>query len=160
MWGLVAVGMVFVGCDDRRAAFIDARVQESCNLSWPVCSLIAGCILGNESYIEGRLPGDKRIIVRLQEPSRVETTFFLTDVTGAGSQSVITYYEEGCSDRTRVEIGGEAFVRENEDIGYVNRSENLVGIGDHRVEFSSDVQADYLFKVTVTPLRLIGGDDL
>ncbi len=159
MWGLLALTL-FSACDDREGAFIGGRVKEECNQSWPVCSLIAGCILGNESYIAGRLPGEKRIIVRLQEPSRVEASFFLKEVTGAGSESVVTYYEQGCTDRTRLEITGEAFVRENEDVGFVTRSVDLVGLGDHRLEFTSDLQANYIFKVDVTPLRLIGGDDL
>jgi hypothetical protein len=51
---------------------------------------------------------------------------------------------------------GDAFVKENEDIGFVSRSDDLTGLGDHRIEFTSDVQARYDFKVDVTPLRLLG----
>ena len=148
------------GCDDKVSAFIGGRVEEQCNQSWPVCDLIAGCILGNETYTTGRFPGTKRVIIRLAEASQVTTSFILEDVTAAGTQLTITFYESGCTDRTRVQMTGETAVQENETVGYIARSSNLVGLGDHRLEFNADLQARYHFKVDVTPLRLVGGGGL
>ena len=36
------------------------------------------------------------------------------------------------------------------------RSENLNDVGDHRIEFTSDTQAGYDFKLDVVALRLLG----
>jgi hypothetical protein len=149
---LLAATMVW-GCDSE-GDFIGSRVLEDCNQSWPVCDLVAGCVIGNESYVQGRLPGTLRVIVRLDEPSNVSVALFLKDTTGAGTQAVFTFYEAGCTARTRVEMTGDVFVKENEDLGFVARSQDLTTLGDHRVEFTSDVQARYDFKLDVTPLRL------
>ncbi|RYZ35873.1 MAG: hypothetical protein EOO72_11740, partial [Myxococcaceae bacterium] len=49
--------MVMGGCGGSREDFIGARVLDVCKASWPVCNQFAGCILGPESYSEGRFPG-------------------------------------------------------------------------------------------------------
>lgn len=146
------------GCEDQETAFIGSRVTEQCNESWPVCDLVAGCIMGNESYFSGRFPGTQRMIVRLAEASHVTASFYLKSVAGSGTSTVITFYEGGCQDRTRVEITGDAFVQENQSVGFVARSQDLTDVGDHRLEFTSDVQAEYDFKLDVEPLRLEGTD--
>lgn len=147
---------VLAGCEDKITAFDSGRVEDQCDQSWPVCDLIAGCILGNESYTTGRFPGTQRVVIRIAEASQVKTSFVLEDVAAAGTQLLITYYESGCTDRTRITLTGDAAIQENDKIGYIERSSNLTGLGDHRIEFTADLEAQYHFKVDVTPLRLVG----
>lgn len=144
-WGL--------GCGGSRSDFIGGRAQDVCDAQWPVCSRVAGCILGEESYTAGRFPGQGRIIVQLAEPSTVRLRFFLEDVVAAGQETVVTFHEEGCRDRIRQVVSGRTAVESVERQGEFSREADLTGVGDHMVEFESDLQARYVMKVEVEPLR-------
>ncbi|MBX5483326.1 MAG: hypothetical protein IRZ16_16010 [Myxococcaceae bacterium] len=146
------------GCGSRRSDFVQARVEDTCDESWPVCDTISGCILGAETYRSGRFPGEGRFAVRLAEPSEVTVSFFLEDVVSSGEQTSITFYEDGCRGRVREEIQGRTFVGEAERFTAVSRSARLTGVGDHLIEYASDAQADYLVKVDVVPVRTLHED--
>jgi hypothetical protein len=141
------------GCAGRRETFLEGRVEDRCDQSWPVCDRVAGCLLGPESYLSGGFPGNGRFIVRLAEPSTVRVTFFLEEVSSVGTEAVITFYEEGCRARIREPITGKAFVTESQRFDGVARQAELVGEGDHLIEFEADAEARYLVKVDVLPHR-------
>ena len=65
LWGIVRG----VAHQQLRDDFIGARVKDSCNGSWPVCNQTASCFIGNQSYIEGRFPGQGKIIAGEQHLS-------------------------------------------------------------------------------------------
>src|SRR5882724_4192394 len=50
---LVAFAFSFSACMDEKGQFIFGRVSDKCDTEWPVCDTIAGCLLGDSSYIEG-----------------------------------------------------------------------------------------------------------
>ncbi len=54
----------------------------------------------------------------------------------------------------RVELTGRALTAENEQSGFVFRTAELSGVGDHLIEVESDSRTRYLMKVDVLPLRL------
>jgi hypothetical protein len=141
------------GCGGGRADFIGSRAKDVCDAEWPVCSKVAGCILGAESYTEGRLPGKGQFIVQLQEASTVRVRFFLEDVVAAGEETVVTFNEEGCRARTREAVNGRTALDSAEKFGEFSREADLTGVGDHLIEFTSDMQARYVLKVEVLPLR-------
>jgi hypothetical protein len=149
LWGL-GLG---AGCGGGRADFIGSRAKDTCDAQWPVCSNVAGCILGQESYSEGRLPGKGQFIVQLPEASTVRVHFYLEDVVAAGEETVVTFHEEGCRARTRQSVSGRAALDSAEKFGEFIREADLTGVGDHLVEFESDMQARYVLKVEVQPLR-------
>jgi hypothetical protein len=144
---------VSVGCGGGRADFVGGRAKDVCDAEWPVCSKVAGCILGQESYTEGRLPGKGQFIVQLQEASTVRVRFFLEDVVAAGDETVVTFHEEGCRARTRESVTGRTALDSAEKFGEFSREADLTGVGDHLVQFESDMQARYVLKVEVEPLR-------
>ncbi len=156
MAGLVACAMVAIGCGGKREAFLGTRVADSCSAQWPVCDKIAGCLLGDSNYIEGRFPGTRLIGVQVFEPSTVRVSFQLESVAGAGEETAINFFEDRCRARTRIAISGRSFVGENDTVGFVKREAELSGVGDHLIEFSSDVRAQYILKVDVIPTRLKG----
>ena len=81
---VAAVLLVWLcGCSNGRNDFIGARVKDSCNGSWPVCNQTASCFIGDQSYIQGRFPGQGKIIVRLDEPSDVKVSFFFDNISAA-----------------------------------------------------------------------------
>ncbi len=144
---------MLAACGDVRSEFLENRVPDSCDGSWPVCDTVAGCVLGNHSYREGRFPGRTQFVVRLSEPSVVRVSFLLEQVSASGEQTVITFHEDGCRARIREELSGRAFVGDAERQGWTSREATLQGVGDHLIELESDAQARYLVKVDVEPTR-------
>ena len=114
----------------------------------------AGCLLGDSNFIEGRFPGTRLIGIQVFEPSTVRMSFQLENVGAAGEETAINFFEDRCRSRTRVTISGRTFVGENDKVGLVKREAELSGVGDHLIEFSSDVRAQYILKVDVIPTRL------
>lgn len=150
----LAVLALAVGCGDPRDQFLAGRVMDPCDSQWPVCDRIAGCLIGERSYLEGRFPGEGRVAVQLFEPSTVKVSLFLEEVTGAGEETVIHFYEEGCRTRVREAVSGRSLVGEAEQVGFFSREADLTGEGDHLIELTSDARARYLLKVEVVPKRL------
>lgn len=150
--GVLAV-VLAVGCGGSRADFIGSRVQDTCDAAWPVCGTMAGCILGPESYAEGRFPGQGRFIVQVPEASTVRVHFFLEDAVAAGEETAVTFHEEGCRSRIRQSLSGRTALELMEKQGELTREADLTGVGDHLIEFSSDMQARYVLKVEVVPQR-------
>jgi hypothetical protein len=143
-----------LGCGSVTDQFIGTRIPDVCNGAWSVCSTTVGCILGDTSYVEGRFPGTNQFIVKIFEPSTVTVSFLLSETSGAGTQTVINFYEASCSSRVRVPVTGKTFFGESQQLGYVKRSADLTSVGDHLIEVESDARTKYDLKVDVLPLRL------
>jgi len=151
--GCVLCCLLAVGCSDRKSEFIGSRVQDSCNRNWPICSQIAGCLLGAESYMEGRLPGTGKFIVQLAEASTVRVHMFIEDVRATGQETSISFFETGCVDRVRESVTGQVLVGENDQLGEFAREADLFGVGDHLISFESDTECHYTLKVDVDAKR-------
>jgi hypothetical protein len=152
------VGVAFLlslgGCLDEKDQFILGRVADRCDTEWPICDTIAGCLLGDSSYIEGKFPTKGKIAIQLFEPSTVTVAFYLENVAGSGLETAINFFEDRCRSRVRQSIDGRTFVGEAEQAGFVKRSVDLSGTGDHLIEYESDARLSFLLKVDVLPLRL------
>jgi len=155
IWRGLALSLVLLaalGCG-RRSQFLEGRVKDPCDRNWPICSRIAGCLLGTQSYIEGRFPGAGQFIVQLAEPSTVRVHFLLDNVRASGQETAINFYENGCANRVRLTATGQAFVGESDQFGEFVREADLYGIGDHLVSFESDTECIYALKVEINPKR-------
>lgn len=141
------------GCSGSKSQFVDGRVLDQCSEPWEVCSQIAGCLVGEESYLEGRFPGEVRFIVQTPEPSRVKVSFFVEDARAAGDETAINFFEDRCRSRVRESVSGRSFLGEAEQFGEFSREALLTGLGDHLIEITSDAQARYSLKVEITPTR-------
>jgi len=150
---MILAGLL-MGCGGRRDAFIAGRALDRCNQVWPVCDTVAGCLIGEESYLEGRFPGEGRLVVQVPEPSTVRMHVYVENQGAAGAETVVTWYEERCRSRIRASSSGKNFFAEAEQVGEYIRDADLSGVGDHLVEFQSDAQADYVVKVEIIPKRL------
>jgi hypothetical protein len=144
-------------CGGAEQQFIGSRLLDPCDGQWNACTTAVGCILGDRSYVAGRFPGTNQVLVSLFEPSQVTVSFFLSETQGAGLQTVVNFYEPACASRTRVALTGAAFVGEALQTGFVSRSADLSGLGDHLIEVESDARSLYLLKLDVLPLRLRTG---
>lgn len=137
-----------------RDQFIGVRIEDGCDGEWPICDTTVGCFIGDRSYVTGRFPGKNQVAIQIFEPSTVTVSFLISEVSGSGEQTVVTFYEDRCRSRIRTEITGRTFLGEAEKQGFVAREADLTGAGDHLIEFESDARARYLMKVDVMPLRL------
>ncbi len=142
------------GCSGGRSDFIGARVKDECNGSWPVCDQTASCFIGDQSYIEGRFPGQGKIIVRLEEPSEVKVSFYFENVSSVGNLTSIVWNETGCTANIRADVQGKSAVDEFNRTGVFTRSANLLESDEHLVSFQSDLEATYLMKVEIIPTVL------
>jgi len=149
---LSAALMVWLcGCSSGRNDFIGTRVKDSCNESYSVCNQIASCFIGDESYIEGRFPGQGKIIVRLEQPSEVKVSFFFDNISAVGTLTSIVWYETGCKASTRADVEGQTVATESNSTGVFERSANLLENDEHLISFKSDLEATYLMKVEINP---------
>ncbi|WP_338869920.1 hypothetical protein [Myxococcus stipitatus] len=151
--GVFLLTLFAVGCGDTRDDFIGPRVKDACDEAWPVCGRVAGCILGAEGYSEGRFPGRSQFIVQVPEASHIKLSFYVDEVTAAGEETVVIFHEEGCRARTRQAVDGRAVLDAMEKFSIFTREAELTGVGDHLIEFESDMQGRYAVKVDITPLR-------
>lgn len=142
------------GCEGVREQFIGGRIDDDCSGTWNVCSTTVGCFLGDRSYIEGRFPGKNKVATQIFEPSEVTVSLHLFETAGSGDETVLNFFEASCSARVRVPITGKALMADNDKVGWVSRSAELSGIGDHLLEVESDARTRYLLKIDVMPLRL------
>jgi hypothetical protein len=144
--------IVFAACANLVDDFTSGRALDPCSGSnYGLCNTVAGCILDNTNYIRGHFPGQERVLVRTTGPAAVEVHFLLENVTAAGMQTLITWYEPGCSSPFQQSITGDVFVGEAEKTGEFTRSQDLLAAGDHEVSYQSDSNCDYYFKVVVVP---------
>ncbi len=150
----LAAALWLCGCGGTKEDFIGFRSRDACDQTWPVCDRVVGCILGGQTYITGRFPARGQFTIRLAEASHVTVSMYVEGVAGTGTQDAyIHWWEDGCVKRIREAIGATAFVSLLERDGVFSRSADLVGVGDHLIEFSADAQATYYVKVDVVALR-------
>ncbi|HEY8207112.1 MAG TPA: hypothetical protein VIG99_06515 [Myxococcaceae bacterium] len=149
-----AAALLLCGCGGTKEDFIGFRSRDACDQTWPVCDRVVGCIIGGQTYMTGRFPAQGQFLVRLVEPSKVTVGIFVEGVAGTGTNDAyIHWWEDGCVKRIRESLPATAFVAELERSGTFIRSADLVGVGDHLIEFSADAQATYYVKAEVVLLR-------
>jgi hypothetical protein len=151
---LLLGGLSLFSCNGIRESFVGQRIVDRCDNQWNVCETQVGCLLGDTSYIEGRFPGQAKAALKLFEPSVVTVSLFLSDVAGAGQETVVQLYEDRCRAKIRIPLTGKTFVGEFEQRGVLSREAELTGLGDHLIEVISDSKLKYLMKIDVLPLRL------
>ena len=161
---VAAAAALLCGCGGTKEDFIGFRSRDACDQTWPVCDGVVGCILGGQTYMTGRFPARGQFMVRLSEPSRVTVGIFVEGIAGTGTQDAyVHWWENGCTKRIRDSESATAFVAEIDRDGFFSRSEDLVGVGDHLIEFSADAQATFSVKADVVALggfASIGGSSL
>src|SRR5262249_60392124 len=129
---LSAALMVWLcGCSSGRNDFIGTRVKDSCNESYSVCNQIASCFIGDESYIEGRFPGEGKIIVRLEEPSEGKVSFYFDNISAVGTLTSLGWYETGCKASLRADADRNTVATESKATGAYARRPSQPRNSDH-----------------------------
>ncbi len=150
---LLPLVWVLHGCSTPQDDFVGARVLDLCNASWPVCDGFASCLLGSASYTQGNFPGSGRIIVETLSTSDIQLSFLFSDLTAAGGNFSLVWYEPGCTASIQTSVDGKVVAAESQAIGVFSRSAQLNVAGYHLVTYQTTTQASYLLKVDVNPLN-------
>jgi hypothetical protein len=150
---LLPLVWVLNGCSTPQDDFVGARVLDLCNSSWPVCDGYASCLMGEASYTQGNLPGSGQIIVETLSASNITLSFLLSDLTAAGGDFSLVWWEPGCTAAVRTTVTGQVVAAESQAVGVFARTAQLNVAGYHLVTFQSTTQASYLLKVDVTDLN-------
>lgn len=146
----IAVIAIFLGsCGDPDGAFLGGRAPEKCDGAWPVCDTAAGCKLDDQHYVSGQFPGERRILVRTEQPAEIRVAIFLKSQRAAGSSTEVEWYETGCGARIREAVSGTSFFEQAGERQEFARSAYLSTIGDHFIRVQSDSSADYLLKIDI-----------
>jgi hypothetical protein len=143
---------VLPGCSSPQDDFIGARVLDLCNQPLPVCDGYASCLLGPDSYTQGKFPGSNQIIVETLTTSNIVLSFLLSNLTAAGGTFSLVWWEPGCTAAVRTQVDGAVVAAESQALGVFSRSAQLNVAGYHLVTYQSTTQASYLLKVDVVPL--------
>jgi hypothetical protein len=146
--------LALAGCPDPADQFIAGRLLDRCNGTWPVCTTIAGCVVNNTIYLEGTLPGTRRMIVRTRGQATIKVSLYLKSEGATGTNALIEWNETNCGTVASASVGGPDFFREFDAEGVFSRTQNVSQEGDHLITFSSDATADYYVKLDVTEIGI------
>lgn len=145
---LASVLLLLGGCTDPADQFTAGRLLDPCDGWWPVCTTVAGCVVNNTLYLEGKLPGTRRMIVRTQRHASIAVSVYLNSEGAIGHEARIDW-GDACGIVASESLTGADLFKEFEATGVFSRTKNVAQGGDHLVTFSSDATADYLLKVDV-----------
>ncbi len=149
---LLALALLLLGsCADLADQFTAGRLLDPCDGWWPVCTTVAGCVANNTIYLEGKLPGTRRMIVRTQGQASIAVSVYLKSEGAIGHEMRIEW-GDACGTIASESLTGADLFKEFEAAGVFSRTKNVAQGGDHLVTFSSDATADYFLKVEVTEL--------
>jgi hypothetical protein len=144
--------LLVAACAGPVEDFTHGRAHDPCTgTNYAVCNAYAGCILDNTNYLQGHFPGQEAVLVRTSGPATVELHFIFQNITSSGQETLLTWYEPGCTSRFQLSVLGDVFIGEAEKTGEFVRSYDLLAAGDHQITYESDANGDYYFKVVVIP---------
>lgn len=147
---VTAVGLLSAGCGLSAADnFTRGLTEERCEGTYPICSTTAGCVLGEQRYLQGSFPGTREVIVPAPEGSIITVRLFFTEQVAHGLDTRILLSETGCIDTYEwASEGIDIFLEAGSDRTLEKRWE-VYSDGDHLLEVSSDAIADYVVHVEV-----------
>ena len=132
------------------AAFVDTATLTDCLDEIPVCNTTGGCrMVEEESYLEGRFPGQRTFIVPTEGEATIRVKIFWRTRLGPGSDTEIVWFEPACVDDFNFESQGADIFRDTNDQGIFQKDQKVFRAGDHLIEVRSDAVAEYLMKTEV-----------
>ena len=143
--------LLSAGCGLSAAEnFSRGLTRDRCDGTYPICASTAGCVMGENRYLEGAFPGSREVIVPAPAESLITVRLFFVTQGAHGLDTRILIHEPGCIDTYEwASEGRDIFLEAGSDRVLEVRREVFLE-GDHLVEVASDAVADYAFTVEVT----------
>ena len=145
---LLALVLLLLGsCPDPEQLFVEGRLPDRCDASWPVCTTTAGCVMSASSYLTGKFPGTRRFIVRTDGPRSLSLVLYLKNQAATGQETRIVFYEAGCGTQAVATVSGKDLFKEADADSTFRRQKDVFKKGDHLIEITSDATTEYLLRV-------------
>lgn len=141
-------------CDaDGSRAFTSGRSENECQESIPACAeTYAACELDNSQYVRVRFPGSLAFLTSSRAEDTIRVQLFISEVLDVGQQTVINWYEPGCSDLYVWDSRGQDFVSISRDTNIYSQEMRMEQPGEHLVQIFSDMNGEVLLGVNVVEL--------
>lgn len=140
--------LFLLACQTQEAEFTEGRLENLCAGAVPVCDLKASCVLADDEFVRGQLPGAQRLIVRSdRDDMRAVVRILLDEQVYPGTELLLQAFSPGCGDLDQVQLlDVDLFDRAGDD-RILQFTLELPEKGDHLLEFFSDMTARYLLTV-------------
>jgi hypothetical protein len=135
-------------CQSPEEAFIGDRLLSLCDEAYWICDVPAGCVLGNNQYVEGVFPGVRRVVVVTEkEDIDVQVRLFFRTMEAPGTELLVQLYEPDCT--VNPDLGQAHLV----DVDLFSKAGDdrilafdltALQIGEHLLEIYSDSSVEYL----------------
>jgi hypothetical protein len=132
-----------LGCGSSVGGFTGARTLSACDNNYLVCNTSAGCALTESDYIEGKLPGLRRVIFRNDAPGPVRVGLLFTQELSPGKMTIIEWNEVGCTSQQSFSSMGRDIFQLAGDAQQLVAEQPLTTVGDHLIVLDSDATAQY-----------------
>lgn len=146
--GVLLLGLLF-SCGVSEGDFIIGAELNPCVSNIPACNTVAGCALGEATYIEGDFPGFSNFIVTTPADTTIVVKLFFKKRRQPGEDTEIVWFEPGCRDSYTYEsLGDDIFSLAGDDLVF-SQEKKVRQAGDHLIEIRSDATCHFLIRVEV-----------
>ncbi len=132
--------------------FAGTREENVCDSTIPVCNTTGGCVLDEDHFIKGELPGTRRFVIRTHGEAVVSVRLYFDQPSSPGADTNIYVYESGCVERFAYETAGRDIFREAGPDQEFDWDTQVYQGGDHLVELNSDAVSSYYLRVDIDEL--------
>lgn len=142
---LCALGLGACGSD--ASGFAGVRALNLCGDAYPVCNTAAGCVLSEDQYTEGELPGVQQVLFRTEAPATVRVRLLLLDRRSPGKTTQIEWNEVGCGGQQAYSTMGQDLFLLAGTTQQLSVERPLQTSGDHLIRLLSDATTRYQLRI-------------
>lgn len=147
------------GCADQESLFTQGRIETSCDGAVPICNTRAGCVLGNDVFLEGSFPGGRKMIVPTETPNnQLFVRFLFRDMRAPGTEMLVRANDPDCSDFDETHLTDVDLIERAGDDQILEFKLKLDGRGDHLLKVFSDMTTSYKMTTKVERPKSGPGD--
>ena len=142
---------ILPACQTAEEEFVDGRLKSICDEAYWVCNVPTGCVLDDDRYVEGRFPGDRRVVVETDaQDADVQVRLFFSTMQAPGTELLVQLHDANCTLDPQL---GRAHLKDVDIFHEAGDDRVLIfdlttqRSGEHLLEIYSDASAEYLLVV-------------
>lgn len=141
------LALALTGCGSDLGGFTGTRALNLCGEAYPVCNTAAGCVLTEQQYAEGALPGSQQVIFRTEGPALVRVRLLFLDRRSPGRSTTIEWNEVGCGSQQSFSTNGQDLFKVAGDGAQLVAERPLQTAGDHLIRLLSDATTRFQLRI-------------
>ena len=142
-----AIPLLAAGCGSDLGGFTGTRALNLCGEAYPVCNTAAGCVLTEQQYTEGVLPGSAQVLFRTEGPALVRVRLLFIDRRSPGRSTTIEWNEVGCGNQQAYTTMGQDLFKVAGDGAQLVVERPLQTSGDHLIRLLSDATTRFQLRI-------------